>query len=163
MPNEQDRKKVAEELEMLQLEETRHRVREIRNAQDTRRVRAESVEQSLKMEAMRDEARHRGCRHLKGGMGAENIFNGNDSNYAVIKNQRADGVIVVICQRCDMLWEPPDPALNRRGAPVEDRRRYAREAAEYNKAVNFPTDNTMSGSQLFVVSSAPPVFEEVTA
>jgi hypothetical protein len=161
MPNDQDRKKVTDELESLQLEESRFRVKELRNHQDMRRVRAASVERSLKNEKFRDELRHNGCKHRKGGKGVENIFNGNDANYAVIKNQRADGVIIVICQRCDNLWEPPDPALNRRGAPIEDRKLYAKLLAEYTEAVNYPTDNTMSGSQLFVITREQPLMESV--
>jgi hypothetical protein len=161
MPNDQDRKKVTDELESLQLEESRFRVQELRNNQNMRRVRAASVERSLNSERLRDNMRHSGCKHRKGGKGVENMFNGNDANYAVIKNQRADGVIIVICQRCDMLWEPPDPALNRRGAPVEDRKLYAKLLAEYNEAVNYPTDNTMSGSQLFMVVREQPSMEAV--
>jgi hypothetical protein len=156
MPNDQDKRKVTEELESLQLEETRHRVGQMRSDRAMREVRTRSLEASLKRSAAADEYRHNNCYHRKGGMGVENIFRGNDPNYSVIKNQRADGAIVVICQRCDKLWEPPDPALKRRGATVEERKLYAKLNEEYLTALNYPTDNTMSGSQLFVITREQP-------
>jgi hypothetical protein len=159
MANEQDRKKITDELAELQLEESRFRVQQLRGQADMKRVRSQSIESSLRNAARSDAHRHASCLHKKGGMGVENMLRGNDSHYSVIKNQRSDGVIVVICQRCDNLWEPPDPALNRRGATVEDRRLYARLLKEYQEAVNFPTDNTMSGSQLFVISREAPAQE----
>lgn len=161
MGNEQDKKKVADELESLQLEETRFRVQRMRSAQQMQNVRKESIAVSLQRASVADANRHAQCWHKKGGMGVENMFRGNDANYAVIKNQRADGVIIIICQRCDALWEPPDPALNRRGASVEDRKLYAKQLKEYQWALNLPTDNTMSGSQLFVLTRDQPDMQVV--
>lgn len=156
MANDQDKRKTTEELESLQLEETRFRVQGMRNAQQMRVVRAKSVESSLQREAAANAHRHSVCWHKKGGQGVENMFRGNDSNYSVIKHQRADGAIIVICQRCDALWEPPDTALNRRGASSDDKKLFAKLLKEYQWALNLPTDNTMSGSQLFAITRDQP-------
>jgi hypothetical protein len=91
------------------------------------------------------------CWHKKGGKGVEMMYKGSDALYAVIKNILPTGTLQVFCQRCGKVWEPPPAALNRRGASVEDRRLYARLYTEYQQAVNYPTDNETSGSQLFLI------------
>jgi len=61
--------------------------------------------------------------------------------------------MLVCCIRCGRLWEPPDPALNTRKASAEDKALYKRLYAEYQWAVNLPTDNETSGTQLFVFTT----------
>jgi len=77
---------------------------------------------------------------------------GDDSKYAVIKHQLPHGPIIVICQRCYKLWHKPD-ALPKNYSKVE-REQYVAALDEYNKALNFPTDNEMSGNQMFMVTGA---------
>jgi hypothetical protein len=151
----------AQELEQLQLEETRYKIRDLRNAEDTRRTRARAVESSLRSDGERTAIMQAQCVHRKGGKGVEMIYRGNDSNYAVIKHQLPHGPIIVICQRCIKLWTPPDPVLNAKGATVEMRRLYAKQLKEYHEALNYPTDNEMSGSQLFVITRNEPLAEAV--
>lgn len=155
MPN--DKTKIDEELAMLQLEESRFRVQELRSQQEHRRVRRESIESSIRNEAAQRAATQNYCWHKKGGMGVENIHHGNDNNYAIIRHQYAHGPIDVFCIRCGKQWSMPKPL--KRGASAEDRAKYIHDLAEYNKAMAFPTDNTMSGSQLFAFT---PVVEPMS-
>jgi hypothetical protein len=150
MANEKDR--TNEELAGLQLEESRFRIQELRNIAATREVRRSSIQRSLRNQVQRRLQTEAGCAHRKGGKGSESLFRGNDANYAVVKHTLPHGVTIVVCQRCPKVWAPPPPELIARGATSEDRKLYARLFAEYETALNFPTDNQPSGSQLFVIS-----------
>jgi hypothetical protein len=89
------------------------------------------------------------CAHRKGGKGVAMLYQGNDSNYAVIKHTLSHGATIVVCQRCTKVWEPPPRNLIRKGATAEDRAEYKRLAEEYQWALNLPTDNEPSGTVLF--------------
>jgi hypothetical protein len=147
-----DGKKINDELEQLQLEETRERVMQIRAKRATRVRRQESRERSLADQRRREAAAQAGCVHRKGGKGVEGRFKGNDTNYAVVKHTLCHGPTIVICQRCFKIWTPPDPALNSRKASSEEKRLYKQLYEEYVTAVNLPTDNEPSGTQLFVIT-----------
>ena len=149
-----------QELEMLQLEETRYKIRDLRSAESMRQTRARSVANSLRIDAARQAQIQAGCAHKKGGKGVEAIYRGNDANYAVIKHQLPHGPIIVVCQRCIKLWVEPPIELNARGATVEMKRLYARLMKEYREALAFPTDNETSGSQLFVITREQPQLAE---
>lgn len=142
-----DKVKINDELEQLQLEESRARVARMRRDKElqTRRVMDKQIQ--LKRLAAIDKQAHEICVHKKGGKGKENWFNGNDSDYAVVKHILSHGPMIVVCQRCGMLWEPPPDAL-RTGTP-EERREYKRLYIEYKAATEFPTDNETSGARLF--------------
>jgi hypothetical protein len=152
MPDKTERTKIAEELEQLQFEETQERVHEMRMRKAGRVRRLESRNRNLLRGRAQDEARFKSCAHKKGGKGVENLSRGNDHNYAVVKHQLSHGPIIVICQRCWHVWEPPPVALNRRTASAAQKAEYKRLYDEYVEAINFPTDNVMSGTQLFVVT-----------
>lgn len=142
-----NKENVQAELEALNLEKMRREVSILRSDEAMRRIRRDATEMSLRAEAEADAARHAGCWHKKGGNGIENLFRGNDANYAVVKHILPDGVLIVVCQRCGCLWKPPEKALLK-----SDRKAYVEQMAEYQKAVSFPTDNTTSGSQIFLVT-----------
>lgn len=145
-------KNIQAELDALNLEKARREVANLRSEEAMRRIRRDATEMSLRAEADADARRHAGCWHKKGGNGVENLFRGNDNNYAVVKHILPTGTLIVVCQRCGCLWEPPPKALLK-----ENRKEYVARFNEYQKAVAFPTDNTTSGSQVFLVS------EELTA
>ena len=145
----QERSKIAEELELLQLEEAKERLQERRDRKNQSANRRHMVQASLKDTAMRRALTQSRCVHRKGGKGVAGLFNGNDQNFAVIKHILSHGPLIVICQRCGKLWEPPDKALNAKGASSENRREYKRLWDEYQYAINLPTDNETSGSKLF--------------
>ncbi len=142
----------AAELAALQLEETRERVQELRSRRESKRRRVESRARDINRAEALKKAQAAACWHKKGGKGVENLSQGTDHFYAVVKHQLSHGPIIVICQRCPKVWEPPPPELNRRGATAEQKAEYKRLYQEYIWAVNLPTDNVMSGTKLFEIT-----------
>jgi len=151
-----DRKIITEELEQLQLEETRDRVVSMRLQREGHRRRVEARDFDLKDSAARQKAIQDACWHKKGGKGVTMLFQGNDHNYAVVKHTLSHGPLIVICQRCSRVWEPPSTALNARSASPEDKALYRTLYEEYQWALNLPTDNEPSGTQLFVLTRDEP-------
>ncbi len=145
-----DPKKINDELEQLQLEETRERVAQIRRARAMRENRMRTRQLALAKNEAIQKAAEAGCAHRKGGKGKEMWFSGNDSNFAVVKHILSHGPMIIICQRCNKVWEQPPNEL-RNGTP-EERREYKRLYQEYQAAVNLPTDNETSGARLFEFS-----------
>lgn len=150
MPN--DRASVTAELESLQLEELKDRVEQIRSHRESKRRRIASRDGDLKAALRRQEAAQAACWHKKGGKGVEMLSRGTDNYFAVVKHQLCHGPIIVVCQRCGKVWEPPPVELNQRRAAPEQKAEYKRLYVEYVKAVEFPTDNLMSGTQLFQIT-----------
>ena len=148
-----DPKKINDELEQLQLEETRERVAQIRRLRAMRQNRMHTRQLAIEKNNAIQRAAEGNCAHRKGGKGKEMWFAGNDSNFAVVKHILSHGPTIVICQRCNKLWEPPPIAL-RTGTP-EERREYKRLYVEYQAAVNLPTDNETSGARLFEFTQQP--------
>jgi hypothetical protein len=146
-----DKKQITDELEQLQLEETKERVAQIRRVRAMRENRMRTRQLALAKNDAIQKAAEANCAHRKGGKGKEMWFSGNDSNYAVVKHILSHGPMIVICQRCNKVWEPPPIAL-RRGTG-EERREYKRLYTEYQAAVNLPTDNETSGARLFEFTS----------
>lgn len=152
----QDKKTATDELEELQLEETRERVREMRLNKASRAARAQRRTEDLTDARRQQEAIQANCWHKKGGKGVAMLHHGNDANFAVVKHVLCHGPMIVICQRCFKLWEPPDTALNARKASAEDKALYKKLWTDYQWAVNLPTDNETSGTQMFVITKAEP-------
>jgi hypothetical protein len=144
-----DKTKITDELEQLQLEEARERVIRIRGDRASRKRRLESNEMSLRREAAVEEAQKQNCWHKKGGK-SDNLAHGNDANYSVVKHVLSHGGTIVICQRCSATWRPPEP-ISRKNATPEERLAYKTAWDEYQWALNLPTDNEPSGTQIFMV------------
>jgi hypothetical protein len=142
-----DKAKINDELEQLQLEETRERVASMRRLKAARENRMQTRQAALAKNNAIQKAAEANCAHRKGGKGKEMWFSGNDSNFAVVKHILSHGPMIVICQRCNKLWEPPPTAL--RNGTADERRDYKRLYIEYQAAVNLPTDNETSGARLF--------------
>ena len=151
-----DRKMITEELEQLQLEETRDRVLEMRQRREGNRRRVEARDNDLKDSAARQKAIQDACWHKKGGKGVQMLFQGSDHHYAVVKHTLSHGPLIVLCQRCSKVWEQPPLALNARSASKEDKALYQKLYDEYQWALNLPTDNEPSGTQLFVITREEP-------
>jgi hypothetical protein len=145
--------KVSEELEALELEERRFRVGQLRSEQAARKMRATTTENTLRNEAIKDRTESAGCSHRKGGKGMEMWFQGNDQNYAVVKHVLSHGPMIIVCQRCPKVWREPKP-LKRNATPIE-RAAHAKELQEYLWAANLPTDNQTSGTALYMTFPAP--------
>jgi hypothetical protein len=153
MASELDRKQVSQELEELQLEETRERVHQMRQRREGNHRRLQARQTDIMNANARQKAAEEACWHKKGGKGVENLSRGNDHNFAVVKHQLGHGPVIIVCQRCGHVEEPPDPRLNRKGASREDKAEYKRLWESYQWWYNLPTDNTQSGTQLFMISS----------
>jgi hypothetical protein len=161
-----DRAKITADLEQLQLEETQERVNEMRRSKAARLQRAASRDRDIARDRALTKARQDACWHKKGGKGVEMLLRGNDHNFAVVKHQLCHGPIIIICQRCSKVVEPPDPALNAKNATAAQKTEYKRLYDEYLVWLNLPTDNEMSGTQLFVIGappSPPPTIEAPAA
>jgi hypothetical protein len=154
MAEKLDARKINEEMEQLQLEETRERVAKMRRDKTMQLRRVMDKQMALKRNALIDAQAQAVCVHKKGGKGKENWFNGNDSDYAVVKHILSHGPMIVVCQRCGKLWEPPPLAL--RTGTTEERREYKRLFIEYKAAMDFPTDNETSGARLFEFTQESP-------
>lgn len=141
--------KVQEKLQELQLEEALEvaQGRKQRRADRENKIRA--IEFSLGRDRNQTERTQAGCAHRKGGKGRDGIYNGNDANYAVITHTLSHGPIIVVCQRCTKIWEPPK-RLSRKATP-EQRAQYRIDLAEYRRALSLPTDNEPSGTVLFEI------------
>jgi hypothetical protein len=83
------------------------------------------------------------------------LYQGNDPNYAVIKHTLSHGPVIVVCQRCTKVWEPPPRELVAKGATPEMRAEYRGLLEQYRWALNLPTDNEPSGTVLFAFTEEP--------
>jgi hypothetical protein len=146
-----DKVSITAELEQLQLEETKERITQMRDRKESNRRRMLARDVDINNARARQKAQQAGCWHKKGGKGVEMLSHGNDSNYAVVKHQLCHGPIIIVCQRCSKIVEPPDPALNLKKSTPEQKAEYRRLYQEYQWWLNLPTDNEMSGTQLFVI------------
>jgi hypothetical protein len=106
-----------------------------------------------------DQYNWRVCTHKKGGMASGRDMRvlhagGNAAYYAVVKHQMLNGDIWVRCSRCSRTWAPPveknfyfrDGVAVARQDGVFDQAKFNKAQEEYFKALNFETNNTMSGS-----------------
>jgi hypothetical protein len=147
-----DKAKITGDLEQLQLEEMQERVSQMRSRKESHRRRIASRERDITSAQERQRLKEASCWHKKGGKGVENLFHGTDHYYAVVKHQLSHGPIIVICQRCHHVAEPPDQRLNAKSATAAEKAEYKRLYDEYRWWLDLPTDNTMSGTQLFIVN-----------
>jgi hypothetical protein len=80
------------------------------------------------------------CTHKKGGRGPGAVMNGQgtDDQYAILKHVLPSGRYFILCQRCGGEWVSRDPLTGEAGS------------ADFDKMNSVPTDNTISGSTLFL-------------
>jgi len=80
------------------------------------------------------------CNHRKGGTGAGAVINGegSDSMFAIFKHKLPDGKYFVLCSRCGREWRAGNKILN------------IPETPGFSEAINWPTDNSPSGSSTFL-------------
>lgn len=153
-----ERSKAQEELEELQLQEARA----VAKGRETRRqsiqVRRAATELSLRRDRANQEHIQAACWHRKGGKGTAQLYQGNDTNFAVVTHTLSHGETIVVCQRCTKVWRPP--AQLPKKATMEQRAKYREDLAEYRRALNLPTDNEPSGTTLFTFT---PVDEDAAA
>ena len=143
------------ELEALQLAELREQAQERASARAARVRQLKTVALALKMTDDATANRQNRCAHRKGGKNLDQFFDGNDSNYSVIKHTLSHGPTIVICQRCQKVWSRPAPLHD--DASKQQIAAWEAEMKEYRTALALPTDNEPSGAVLFDYFPASPV------
>ena len=126
-------KKLALEMQQLEYIDLKNRVQKIKDQAQRQAVTHQTVEDALADKDRQTKNRQEACTHRKGGKGYEGLCgNGQDSMYAIARHRMANGEIIVLCLRCQKVWDRKD--------------------AEYNQALRFPTDNEMSESCQFSIT-----------
>lgn len=154
-PFEQQAQEVRLELEMLQLEELRESSAKRQSLRAQKKQSREATEASLEDSRLQQKIREDACPHRKGGKDMEGLFVGNSGDHSVIKHTLPQGGVMVLCQRCMKEWHRPSPTMidestGERITPAA----YKLALVEYQKALNLPTDNVPSGTQLFSIRAA---------
>jgi hypothetical protein len=138
---------ILSELSALELEEKaldleikRETVAKIRSQRNAKLEEARSKILATMQFLMQRKMNQANCNHRKGGIGAEAVMRGqgSDAMYAVIKHKLPSGKYFVLCQRCGAEWHPPVAILGEVGTPG------------WAEAINWPTDNSPSGSSTFL-------------
>lgn len=138
---------VADQLAALELEEKqldlelkREKVAKIKAERSTKLEEARAKLIATRQFLAQRKAIQDNCNHRKGGIGAESVMRGQgtDPMYAVIKHKLPNGRYFVLCQRCGREWTPAFPLLGQLETPG------------YQDAINYPTDNSPSGSSTFL-------------
>lgn len=110
--------------------------------------------------AATDRLRWKICSHKKGGMASARDMRvlttgGNGQYYAVVKHQMINGDVWVRCQRCSKTWSPPIKErfyFDKSGKEMPmhlgefSQAKYEAAIIEYERAVQFETNNSMSTS-----------------
>lgn len=139
----------SEELEQLQIEELKASALERQQTRRERANRAAMTTQALASNEARQKDIQSRCYHKKGGKGVQMLFQGNDSDYALVKHTLSHGPMIVICSRCARVWEKP--ARLPKTATAEEKTAYRIQLEEFQWAINAPTDNEPSGTNLFEI------------
>ena len=105
--DQKEKEKIVGELEALQLEETRERVMASRAKREQAAANREHMKQLILRNAAIEIATQADCWHKKGGRGMEGLNRGDDPKFAVAKFQLPHGPVIVICQRCGLIWKKP--------------------------------------------------------
>jgi len=142
------------------LQDLKARVSERELKETQRRNDREQQGRTFAQQAANNELKWKNCTHKKGGKVKNRDMSvltsgGNSDQYAVIKHQMITGDIWVKCLRCGKWWAPPVKSnfyFDKRGKQVPQhmgefsKEKFSEAVAEYNRAVRFETNNTMSGS-----------------
>lgn len=150
----------AKKLELLEreanLQDVRERLAERELKRDTKRMTSYTNGATLKQLAANDKAAQTRCNHRKGGNGADGIISGqgDDSQFAVLKHQFANGDTWVRCLRCGKTWKPPLQA------EYTKQEEYIAAVADYQAAVKFQTRNITSGAIMFKFSDGGQMYRE---
>jgi len=163
---QQEAAKLELEAKQLELQERQYHVQDLKGRIADRQLaemqaknNRESAGRTFAQDDATDKYRWSVCTHRKGGVVSARDMRalttgGNEDQYAVIKHQMINGDIWVRCLRCSKTWAPQVQSNfyfrdGKSVAPrdgVFDKEKFAAAQAEYERAVAFPTRNTMSGS-----------------
>jgi hypothetical protein len=153
MPEPKD--KTLSEFEQVELEYKRMQIQVFRQQMQERddRIaalearRARQVDEWHKGEQIRAR-RQTICKHRKGGRN-NNFAKGDSNSYSINTNTYPNGRQVIFCTRCGKEVEKPARSLKK-----TDPKQYAEMWAEWVKWNEYPTDNSPSGGQIFLIAAA---------
>lgn len=135
------------EMKQLDLEIKRETVSKIKAQRATQLELSRSKRLATLQFLANREANQRRCNHRKGGRGPDAVMRGvgDDPLYCVINHALPDGGIMVLCQRCGKEWYPERKWNTENGviAPIPM-------TPGWQEAVQWPTDNSASGSSRFM-------------
>ena len=136
----EDRMVLDREMAELDLEIKREQVAQIKAKRSAKLEEARSKNIAILQFLAQREAVYKNCNHRKGGIGAESVMRGQgtDAMFAVAKHKLPNGRYFVLCMRCGHEWHPGFPLLGQKETPG------------YQEALNYPTDNSPSGSSTFL-------------
>jgi hypothetical protein len=149
--SDEEKVRIDQELQAWQLEETRDRVLASRAKKHQRNAAAEQYERGMKQNQIKQKMREDSCPHRKGGKNMAGLLKGNDANHSIVRHTLPLGEIMVLCQRCFKIWRRPDRKLLKGDAAAKAK--YMDLLAQYRTALEFPTDNEDSGTQIFMAYS----------
>jgi hypothetical protein len=158
--------RLEKEAKELELQERQYHIKDLRGRLADRDLSEKQEKQNREAQGRtfaQDEAtdayRWSVCTHRKGGIVSARDMRalttgGSEDQYAVIKHQMINGDIWVRCNRCGRTWSPPVESNfyfkgGKSVAPVDgvfDKDKFRAAQEDYQRAVQFPTRNTMSGS-----------------
>jgi hypothetical protein len=141
---------VSREERELDLEIKKEKVREIRAKKEASRDKVNTQRIAIEQFLIQRKLRQGSCNHRKGGTGATAILQGKGQSgmYCVIKHRLSMGKYFCLCQRCGREWMPALTALENGGVPQKASRGYF-------EALQYPTNNSESGSSTFQFSATP--------
>jgi hypothetical protein len=133
------------------LELVQSQLTEFEEKKAQRKRRLQKAEFDLAESNRQKALREANCKHRKGGRNKEGLDKGNGSDYSVIQNTYPAGDVQVMCQRCGATWDNPSLELK-----ATDPALYEKRLREYRRALEWPTDNEPSGTQLFLITRHEP-------
>lgn len=136
--------------EEADLQDITERLADRQNKRSTKSQEYLSRGRELTKTARDHEAVQNACQHKKGGRGnmPGGFLRGNDVNYAVIKHTLPTNQVWIRCTRCGKTWKNASPLDYNMKTP-EGREAYEQAKIEYQKALDFNTDNSPSSSITF--------------
>lgn len=139
---------VSREERELDLEIKKEKVREIRAKQEAQRDKVKTQRIAIEQFLIQRKLRQQNCNHRKGGVGVQAVLQGQGQSgmYCVIKHRLPVGKYAIFCQRCGREWMPALTALENGGVPQKASR-------DYFLALQYPTNNSESGSSTFHFSA----------
>jgi len=131
-------------------EDVIERLADRRNKRNTKSQEYESRGRELVKTGRDQAAVQNACQHKKGGRGniPGGFLRGNDVNYSVIKHTLPTNQMYIRCTRCGKTWKPVSQ-FDYDMKSAEGKAAYEAAKVEYQRAIDFNTDNIESSSITF--------------
>jgi len=147
-----------DKLDPLARIEAEYKLELIRDMQDKRKKKAEDLAElqrqqqrridDMKKDLLARSQRQAKCKHKKGGRN-NNFAKGNSADYSININTYPDGTQIAACTRCGAERTRPTSRLKKKNPQL-----YADMMKAWNEWSEYTTDNSPSGSQIFLIESA---------